>query len=83
MGGRVMKIKLNMIEEIMRFINGCCSKFTGKIFAEQSNQKINAKSVLGLYSLDLSKPILVRIDTDDKNEENKFYEFVSKWKVEE
>lgn len=78
-----MKIRLNMIEEIMKFINGCCSKFTSKIFAEQNNQKINAKSVLGLYSLDLSKPILVRIDTNDENEENKFYEFASRWKVEE
>ncbi len=78
-----MRIRLNMIEEIMKFINGCCSKFTGKIFAEQNNQKINAKSILGLYSLDLSKPILVRIDTNDENEENKFYEFASRRKVEE
>lgn len=78
-----MKIKLNMIEEIIKFINYCSSEFIGDIFAEQNGQKINAKSILGMYSLDLSQPILIYIKTDDKNEENKFYDFVEQWKVDE
>lgn len=78
-----MKIKINLIEDIVNF-NKTCSKFyAGLIFAEQSSQKVNVKSLLGLYSLDLSQPITVTIETDNKNEEDDFYNFIKKWKVEE
>ena len=44
---------------------------------------VDAKSLLGLYSLDLLRPIDVVIETDDKDVENNFYDFISKWEVDE
>lgn len=78
-----MKIKLNKITDINYFSSSCSKYYSEMIMAKQDRQIIDAKSLLGLYSLDLLRPVDVIIETDDKDVENNFYDFISQWKVEE
>lgn len=78
-----MKVKLNKITDINYFSSSCSKYYSEMIMAKQGRQIINAKSLLGLYSLDLLRPLDVIIETDDKDVENNFYDFISQWKVEE
>ena len=75
-------IRLNMIKDINFFVKNC-GKYKENIFAKQKKQIVNAKSLLGIYSLDLSNPINVWIETESKNLIDDFYDFVKKWEVEE
>lgn len=78
-----MKIKLNKITDINYFSSSCSKYYSEMIMVKQGRQIIDAKSLLGLYSLDLLRPIDVIIETDDKDVENNFYDFISQWKSEE
>lgn len=75
-----MKIKLNMVDDISCFIKGC-EFYNAPIYVKQGHQTVNAKSQLGVYSLNLAKPIEVEIDTENKNLKEDFYSFVRKWEV--
>lgn len=76
-----MKIRLNMINDINVFSKTCSQYYEGDISVKQGWQIINAKSLLGLYSLDLSQPIEVTINTDDKKVAGDFYNYIKKWEV--
>ena len=78
-----MKIKLNKITDINYFSSSYSKYYSEEIMATQGRQVVDAKSLLGLYSLDLLRPIDVVIETDDKDVENNFYDFISKWEVDE
>lgn len=57
-----MKVLLNQYSDIK---NVCelCSKFSDDVYATSGKFRVNAKSLLGLLSLDLSKEIDLVIDT--------------------
>lgn len=76
------KIKLNLISDIKVFVQ-TCGRYKESIFIKQKQQVVNAKSLLGIYSLDLSSPIDVCIESENKNVVDDFYDFVQKWEVEE
>lgn len=76
------KIKLNLISDIKVFVQ-TCGRYKESIFIKQKQQVVNAKSLLGVYSLDLSSPIDVCIESENKNVVDDFYGFVKKWEVEE
>lgn len=78
-----MKIRLNKITDINYFSSSCSKYYSEVIMAKQDRQIIDAKSLLGLYSLDLLRPIDVVIETDDKDVENNFYDFIRQWEVRE
>lgn len=82
-GGVFLKIKLNVINDINIFVNVCSRYYDGIISVQQGWQIVNAKSLLGMYSLDLSHPIDVVIHTDDERVKNDFYNYINKWKVED
>lgn len=61
-----MLINLNMVEKIKTFV-GIVSKYEEKITAMKEGYSLNAKSIFGLLSLDLSTPVkLVFTVTDEK-----------------
>ena len=76
-----MKIRLNMIIDINVFSKTCSQYYEGDISVKQGWQVISAKSLLGLYSLDLSQPVEVSINTDDKKVAGDFYNYIKKWEV--
>lgn len=71
MNQKKIKIKLNTPEKIKKFINTTRS-FMSDIDIMSNRTCIDAKSVLGIYALDLSKDVYVRIISDDITENRKF-----------
>ncbi|ASM69705.1 HPr family phosphocarrier protein [Blautia hansenii] len=77
------KIQLNYISDMNAFVNACSTVFEEEIYVKQGRQVINAKSLLGMYSLDWSKPVTVEIVTDNENVKDNFYKYVKEWEVQE
>ena len=81
-----MRIILNDFQEVNTFCKGI-EFFDGAIDMVQNRensgrmQKINARSFMGICSLDLNKPIDVKITTNDKGVEEDFYNYIKKWEV--
>lgn len=76
-----MRIQLNKISDINTFQKTCSSIYDENIYVKQDKQVVSAKSILGLYSLDLSKSVEVTIDTGDKRVKENFYNYLKKWEV--
>lgn len=57
-----MKITINNIDKIKQVCD-VCNMFADDVYAISSIYRVNAKSILGLLSLDLSKEIDLIIDT--------------------
>lgn len=76
-----VKIQLNMIKDMNTFVHTCSSVYAEDIYVKQDKQVINAKSLLGMYSLDWSKPVEVEIETDNQEVRDKFYGYVKAWEV--
>ena len=48
-----MKIKLNTIEDVNKFVSICTKCLPSNINLKQDKQVINGTSILGIFSLDL------------------------------
>lgn len=59
-------IKLNTFEKVKDFSNKI-SSVIGDIDLISGKYVIDAKSIMGIFSLDLSKPINMRVISDDSN----------------
>lgn len=77
-----MWILLNDTTELVAFRNGA-RFFDGTIEIRQGRYLIDAKSTLGMFSLDLSKPVDVSIECDSERVRNNFYDYIKKWRVED
>lgn len=60
-----VQISLNSIEKVKNFVNAI-SKFDFDFDLVSGRYVIDAKSIMGIFSLDLSKPIDLNIHTDGK-----------------
>lgn len=69
-----MEIYLNSMSRIKKFI-GITSKYETDIDLVSGRFIVDAKSILGIFSLDLSKPLKVVVT--DKDEEEKFFKEIS------
>ena len=75
-----MWIQLNYISDIKEFSEGC-RFYDALVWLKQNRQVINAKSIMGIFALDLNHSIEVEIETENKNIKDDFYSFVEKWEV--
>lgn len=75
-----MWIQLNYISDIKEFSEGC-RFYDALVWLKQDRQVINAKSIMGIFALDLNHSIEVEIETENKNIKDDFYSFVEKWEV--
>lgn len=66
-----IKINLNNVDDIKKFIE-IVKGFDSDIDVISGSTVLDAKSILALYSLDLSKDIEVRIISDNVDERRKF-----------
>lgn len=57
-----MKVKINEINKIKRVCE-MCNQFVDDVYAISGNYRVDAKSILGLFSLDLSKEVELVIDS--------------------
>ncbi|MCI8307476.1 MAG: HPr family phosphocarrier protein [Lachnospiraceae bacterium] len=64
-----IQISLDTIEKVKQFVS-TLARFEGDFELVSGKYIVNAKSILGLFSVDLSKPVLLRIDVDDEKRED-------------
>lgn len=75
-----MQIMLRDFQDVNAFTVGI-EFFQGTIDVSQERHRTDARSFLGICSLDLNRPIDVTITTDDKDAEEDFYKYLKKWEV--
>lgn len=57
-----MRLKINEIDKIKKICK-VCNEFVDDVYVVSGKHRVNAKSLLGLLSLDLSQEIELIIDT--------------------
>jgi len=62
-----VNIKLSLAEKVKNFVN-IINKYPYEVDLRSGRHVVDAKSILGIFSLDLSKPITVEIYSDDCND---------------
>ena len=65
---KTVKISLNSIDKVKSFVNDITT-FDYDFDLVSGRYVIDAKSIMGIFSLDLSKPIDLNIHADDNVEE--------------
>ena len=73
-----VKISLNSIDKVKSFVNDV-TKFDCDFDLISGRYVIDAKSIMGIFSLDLSKPINLNIHGDEDNAE--IMEVIKKYEV--
>ena len=61
---KTIKISLNSIDKVKSFVNDI-TKFDSDFDLVSGRYVIDAKSIMGIFSLDLSKPIVLNIHADE------------------
>jgi len=61
---KTVTIKLSLAQNVKKFVN-IVSKYPYEIDLRSGRHIVDAKSILGIFSLDLSKPITVEVYADD------------------
>ena len=70
-------IKLSSIEDVRNFVN-IVSKYDIDIDLSSGRYIVDAKSLMGLFSLDLSKPVELHVHTENPE---KFYDSIKSYIV--
>lgn len=73
-------ITLNTIERARRFVDDV-SKFKSDIDIISGRYICDAKSIMGIFSFDISKPTDIVIHSDDQDELIRFEEVIKKYEV--
>ena len=63
---KTVDISLNSIDKVKSFVNDI-NRFDYDFDLVSGRYVIDAKSIMGIFSLDLSKPITLNIHTEDAN----------------
>lgn len=76
-----MVIELKTIQDVKDFVE-ISSKYNDcEIVAKQNRYRVDGKSILGIFSLNLLEPVKVIIDSENDNSNISFYSNIEKWKV--
>ena len=75
---KTINLMLGSINDVKEFVNAV-SKYNFDVDLTSGRYVVDAKSIMGIFSLDLSKPIKVEIHSDDCD---KFLNEVDKFIVE-
>lgn len=68
------KIKSMTTKDVQKFNKLCCN-YLGNIDLAQERYLVDAKSIMGIFCLDMEKPIYIQTE-DNKNFETYFKEFI-------
>ena len=74
------RVALNEIDKVKVFVN-TVSKYPFNVEIMSGRYIIDAKSIMGVFSIDLSKPVKLCINSDDKNNVNKLEKELGKLNV--
>ena len=67
-----LTVKIVSMQDADKF-NKLCSKFDCDMDLQSGKYYVDAKSIMGIFSLDLSKPLILNADTDDEAKVNDTY----------
>ncbi len=62
-----VNIRLNTVDDVKMFVS-TVMKYNCNFDIISERYIVDAKSIMGIFSLDLSKPLILRIDSEDENE---------------
>ena len=65
---KTLQISLNSIDKVKSFVNDV-TKYDCDFDLVSGRYVIDAKSIMGIFSLDLSKPLTLNVHADDNAEE--------------
>lgn len=74
-----MIIELKTIQDVKDFVKISARYHDGEIVIEQGKYRIDGKSILGIFSLNLLEPINVIVDSENDNLKIAFYNSIEKW----
>jgi len=74
------KILLGVINDVKDFVN-TVMRFSFDIDLVSGRYAVDAKSIMGIFSLDLSKPIEVRAYTSDQDSADEFAKAIDRFTV--
>ena len=63
---KTVNVSLNSIDKVKDFVNGV-AKYNAEFDLVSGRYVIDAKSIMGIFSLDLSKPIELNIHSEEGN----------------
>jgi len=75
-----IQIKLVTIEDIRNFVN-ILAKYDIDLDLQQGRYTVDARSLMGIFSLDLLKPVDFAINSEDENILNSVLNDVKDWIV--
>ena len=78
----IYEIDISTIEKAKRF-NEIALSFEEDIDVIKDRYTIDAKSILGIFSLDISKPLLIKLHTKNEHIRNLFCEKISEFVIED
>ena len=71
-----LNVKIVSMQDADKF-NKICSKFDGDMDLQSGKYYVDAKSIMGIFSLDLSQPLVLNADTDaEEKVREAFAEFI-------
>lgn len=73
----VLLSSINDVKEFVRLV----TQYEFDVDLVSGRYAVDAKSIMGIFSLDLSKPIEVRVHCEDSDECNKFLSEIKKFEV--
>lgn len=62
-----VKVSINTVEKIKSFVNDI-TKFEYDFDLVSGRYVVNAKSIMGIFSLDITKPISLHINTEENTD---------------
>ena len=77
---KTFQIKLSTIEDVRNFVS-TMSKYTIDLDLKSGRYTVDARSLMGIFSLDLLKPIDFVIHSDDEKTVSAIAEDVKQWKA--
>ena len=61
---KILKISLNSVEDVKEFVN-LTGKMQGEATITSGKYVIDAKSIMGIFTLDREQPMLLETETED------------------
>jgi phosphotransferase system HPr-like phosphotransfer protein len=62
-----LKIQLTSIADVQKFVNAV-TRFNGDVDLQSGRYLVDAKSIMGIFSLDLTQPVDMMIHAEDTDE---------------
>ena len=77
----MFKVMLNSIDKVKQFVN-VTPKVDGDVFLQSGRYIVDAKSIMGIFSIDLTKPLEMSFEKCSDEERNKYLEKIQEFIVE-